>query len=250
MLWLKALHQGLASPFRAPSAPCHLPHQLERALCRAQVRSLQAKICVDDPHKREQREVVPLRHKLRAEDYVRLPSGDFFDPLFQRASRAKEIRTEHRDAGLWEKCRRLFAQPFDTGANGGHLAFDLAGWAFGRHRFGFTALVAHQTFHEPVLDHACITVIAGHLRATGPADRHRRKAATVQEQEGLLAAFESEFHRVFQRRRYPSGGQKLLAAHINRAHFGQHRLTKARRQIEALVFARLRVRPCLKARCR
>ena len=62
----------------------HLAHQLERPLCGAKVRSLQAKVGIYHPHERQMWEIVPLGHDLRADDDIRAPFGNFHHRLFQR----------------------------------------------------------------------------------------------------------------------------------------------------------------------
>ena len=60
---------------------------------------------------------------------------------------------------------------------------------------GRAALVAHQPLEEAVLDHARVAIVAADLVPAGPAQRHRRIAAAVDEQHRLLAALQPLGHR-------------------------------------------------------
>ena len=91
MFGLKGLQQRLAGGFHPPRPASDLPHQLERPLCCPQVSPLQTQIGVDHPHQRQQREIVPLGHQLRADDDVGPARRNRLDMGFQRPGRPVQV---------------------------------------------------------------------------------------------------------------------------------------------------------------
>ena len=89
---LKGLQQRGARSLGPSGAPRHLPHQLIGSFCRAQVRSHQPQIRVDDPHQREVGKIVPLRNQLRTDDDIRRPVGDPCNLGLERAGRTVHVR--------------------------------------------------------------------------------------------------------------------------------------------------------------
>ena len=146
------------------------------------------------------------------------PSAIARDLGLQRAGRSVHVRTQRRDPRVRPERRRLLAQPFHAGADGGQLALRLAGGAGLGHRFAFAALVADQALEEPVFDHARVAVIAADLMPAGPAERDRRIAAPVDEKHRLFAALKPLVDFGAQGRRYPAVARQPLDAHVDGAH--------------------------------
>ena len=230
-----------------PSGPTrHLPHQLKRAFCRAQVGPLQAQIGINHPDQGQQRKVVPLGHHLRADDDVTGPRRDFLDLLLQRAGRAEQVRRQHRHAGVGKQRAHFFVQPLDPGTDGGQPSFGLAGGAFVGHRFGFAALVAHQALLEPVLHHPRIAMITTNLVPTGPTHRCRRVTTAVDKQQRLFPLRHPRRHRIAQAWRNPTARRNIFGPQINRPHVRHLCSAKTRRQLDPFILARLRIGPCFK----
>jgi hypothetical protein len=74
-----------------------------------------------------------------------------------------------------------------------------------------------------------------------PAERERRIAATVEEQQRLLAAFERGLHRLRQPRRNIAPARRTFDAQIDRLDQGDMLAAEALRQRQAGVAAALRV---------
>ena len=194
---------------------------------------------------------MPFGNQLRANDDIRPTLCNLLDPLFQRPRRAKEVRGQHGKARFGEMHLRLFGQPLYARANGGKLALHLTAWAGLGHGFAFAALMAQQTFLEPVLHHTRVAMIATDLMPTGSADRHRRIAPAVDKQKRLLAFFQTRAHFGLQRWGNPLRRWEILVAHVDGAHIGQDRWPKPRSQLDPIIFTCVRVCPTLKAwRCR
>ena len=115
-----------------------------------------------------------------------------------------------------------------------------------RHRLRFSALMAHQPLKEPMLHHPCIAMIAADLMPARPAERHRRIAATVEEDQRLLSRFQPLRHSIPQRWRHPRAARHILRTHVNRGHLRHHCLTKSSGQSLALILAGLDIRPAFK----
>ena len=77
-------------------------------------------------------------------------------------------------------------------------------------------MVAHQSFLEPMIDQPGVAMRALQAEAAGAAQRERRIAAAVEEQQRLLAAFERALHRFGQTRRNEPPARRTLAPQVDR----------------------------------
>ena len=64
------MHENFARGFAAPGSAGNLREQLKRALARAEIGKMQRQVGVDDPDKRDVREMQTLRDHLRADKNV------------------------------------------------------------------------------------------------------------------------------------------------------------------------------------
>jgi hypothetical protein len=90
--------------------------------------------------------------------------------------------------------------------------------------------------------------VAADLVPAGPAERHRRIAAAVEEQQRLFARLEPRRDRARSVGEIQRPRRQVLGAHVDGAHLGQHRRAEPRRQVEPRVFARLGIGPALQRR--
>ena len=86
--------------------------------------------------------------------------------------------------------------------------------------------------------------------AAGAAQRQRREAAAIEEQQGLLAALQRGFHGLRQPRRDEAAARRALALEVDRLDRGQLRAAKPLRQMQMRVAAALRVDDALHRRRR
>ena len=82
-------------------------------------------------------------------------------------------------------------------------------------------MMAFEPAAESVLDQPGRAVRAFELEAAFPAERHRRIAATVQEQQRLLAAPERLGDRIDENRREPAPALGRICAHVDRGDGGK-----------------------------
>ena len=180
VLGLVGLHQREPRPLGAPGAAGDLADQLEGLLGGAQVAALQPEVGVDDPDQRQQREVVPLRDELGADDEVGAAARRSPRCAPCSAPRAVgEVGGEDREPRLGPERGRLLGEPLDAGAERGHPALDLAGRAGGGDRLGRAALVADQPLAEAVLDHPRVAV-----RRSRPGGRRRGRWSAARSRGG------------------------------------------------------------------
>src|SRR5581483_3075725 len=80
----------------------------------------------------------------------------------------------------------LFLEALDAGADSGQRLLGRAMRARLRGRHGETAMMAHQPVTEAVIDQPRVADGAGEAMAAGPAQRQRRIAAPIKEQQRLF----------------------------------------------------------------
>ena len=102
-------------------------------------------------------------------------------------------------------------------------------------------MVADEPPPEAVVDQPGVAVRAGEAEAALPAERQRRVAAAVEEQQRLLAALERGLDRLGQPRRDEASARRTLGAQIDRLDGGQMLAAEALRQVQAGVAAAPRV---------
>ena len=120
-------------------------------------------------------------------------------------------------------CRRLFRQPLDARPHRHHLALRMAVRAFLRHGFEMAAVMAHQLPPEAVLDEGGRAIGAFQPVPAGAAQRQRRIAPAIEEQQRLVALGQRLRHLLEQRRREPCAGLQRHALHVDEADLGQFR---------------------------
>ena len=111
--------------------------------------------------------------------------------------------------------------------------------------------MAHQDLPEPMLNHPHVAVRADELEAAAPADRHRRIAPPVQEQERLFAPFDCLADRECERTRNPPSARQVRFPQVDRAHFRQLGCADPNRKVHAVVLSDPCIVPGLQRRgCR
>ena len=117
-----------------------------------------------------------------------------------------------------------------------------------RPRLDVAAMMADERRAEAVLDQPCGAIGTFEAMAAGAAQRQRRIAAPVEEQERLLAAAPRLFDAGDRARRQPSPARRALALKIDRRDVGQRRLAEARGEREPAIASGLGVEPRLERR--
>ena len=96
-------------------------------------------------------------------------------------------------------------------------------------------MVAHQPPLEAVIDQPGVAIRALQAEAAGAAERERRVAAAIEEQQRLLAAFERVLHSFRQPRRDEAAARRAFAPHVDGLDHRQVRAAETLRQMDALV---------------
>ena len=102
-------------------------------------------------------------------------------------------------------------------------------------------MVADQPPLEAVIDQPGVAIRALQAEAAGAAQRERRVAAAIEEQQRLLFAFERVLHRLGQPRRDEAAARRAFAPHVDRLDRRQMRAAETLGQMDALVAAAPRV---------
>src|SRR5260370_39379953 len=102
-----------------------------------------------------------------------------------------------------------------------------------RHREA--AMMANETLTESVIDQPGIADGAGKAMPAGPAQRQRRVAATVEEQQRLLAPLDRRLDLRSEPWRDKAAARGRLAAQIDRLDMGHLRTPEPRRQHHELI---------------
>src|SRR6478752_1678327 len=98
-------------------------------------------------------------------------------------------------------------------------------------------MVADELPAEAVIDQPGVAVRAGEAEAAGAAERERRIAAAVEEEQRLLTAFDCGLDRAGERGRDEAAGRRTLAAQIDRLDRRHALAAETLRQGEALIAA-------------
>ncbi len=152
-----------------------------------------------------------LGDELRADDDVEAALRHIVELLPQPLHGVDQIARQDQDARAGKQLGRLLLQPLDAGADRDEAALRLALRALLRRRHRVAAMVANQPPLEAVIDQPGVAVRARHAVAAGVAQRQRREAAAVEEQQRLLAALERDLHRFGQSRRDEASARRPLA---------------------------------------
>ena len=172
----------------ASGAAGRLLQQLEGALGRARIAVGEADVGVDDADERQQRKVVALGDELRADDDVVGAARRRLQFLAQRLEPAGKVDDSTSDAPVRKQRVRLLGEPLDARAAGGQAVGLVALRAEVGPALDMAAMVADERAAEAMLDQPGRAVGALEAMAAGAAERERRIAAPVEEQQRLLAA--------------------------------------------------------------
>src|SRR5436305_10034248 len=134
--------------------------------------------------------MMPLGDQLRADDDIDAALFDVAEFLAHALDRSDEIAGEHHDAPVGKQRRGFLLEPLDAGPARHEGIGCLALWARGRRRRREAAMMADKLVLEAVIDQPSVAVRAIEPKAAGAAERERRIAAAVQEQQCLLAALQ------------------------------------------------------------
>src|SRR5262245_54289188 len=99
------------------------------------------------------------------------------------------------------------------------------------------AVVADELALEAVIDQPSVAVRAGEAEAAGAAQRQRRIAAAVQEEQRLFLALERVLRRFGEPRRDEAAARRAFAPHVDRLDRRQVLPAEPLGQSEALVAA-------------
>ena len=108
--------------------------------------------------------------------------------------------------------------------------------------------MADEPLEKPVFDHAGVAMLTPDLLSARPAQRDRRIAAPVEEQQRLLTARDPALHGGGEAGRDPAPRLHPFTAHVDGMHCGQGRRAEPRVQIDAVVFAGIRIGPAFQRR--
>ena len=233
MLGLMRLQERSAMSFGPPGAARHLMQELERALGGARIAVAQAQVGVDHADQIEAREMVALGDELRADDDVEAAFGDRVEFLPQPLDRFDQIARQHHDARVGKQRRHLLLQTLDAGTDGDKGIRRAAFRADGRTRRRKAAMMTDELTPEPMVDQPGIAVRALQAKAAGAAQRQRRIAAPVEEQERLLLARQRLGHRFGQARRDEAATRRPFAGEVDRLDHRQMLAAEALRQVRA-----------------
>src|SRR6266567_9106617 len=113
--------------------------------------------------------------------------------------------------------------------------------AFLRLRGIEAAMMADELAPEAVIDQPGVAVRTIEPEAAGAAQRERRIAATIEEQQGLLTAFQRRLHRTGKTRRDEASARRAFAPQVDRLDRRFALTAKAQRQREAMIASAPRV---------
>ena len=176
-----------AAALLAPGAADHLVEQLKRPLGGARIAIAQAQIGIDDADQIEPREIVALRDQLRADDDVDAALRDFVEFAAHGLDRGDQIARQHHGARVRKQLRRLLLQALDAGTDRDQRFLGRAMRADIRARHREAAMVTDQPLAKAVIDQPGVADRAGKAMPAGAAQRQRRIAAAIEEQQRLLA---------------------------------------------------------------
>src|SRR6266436_8833456 len=97
--------------------------------------------------------------------------------------------------------------------------------------------MAHEVAPEAVVDQPGVAIGAGKPEAAGTAQRQRRVAAAVEEQERLLLALQRDLHRLGKARCHEASARRTFAGEVDRLDGGQVRAAEPLRQMQPPVAA-------------
>ena len=214
VLRVECLDDRFSRSFAAAGPPGHLGQELKRTLGRAEIREPQPHVRGNDANQRHARKIVPLRNHLRADHDVNLARRKLRQARRQRPLEADRIAIDATDACLWKPFPELLLDLL--GAKSG--LFEVRRRALPTGRWHFDCVVAVVTPGAPTTPHAVhgqreTAIGAVEVVSALPAEHGGRVAATVEQEDGLLAAAEPA--QAGSAWRSSSGGEALPSAAWN-----------------------------------
>ena len=179
-----------AAAFLAARAADHLMQQLECALGSARVTLAEAEIRIDHADEIEPREIVAFGDKLRADDDIDTPFRDVAEFLrmvsieAMRSLDSTMVRVSGNSACA-SSCSRSTPGP----RRQARLRRTVRAGSGRRHREA--AMMTDQPLAEAMIDQPGVADGAGEAMPAGAAQRQRRIAATIEEQQRLLAPLDA-----------------------------------------------------------
>jgi hypothetical protein len=198
-------------------------------------------IGIDDPDQRHQRKIVPLGDQLRADDDIGLALGDRVELQPQPLHPAHDVGGQHDRPSLREMAFHLLGDPLHPRPAGDEMVEGAAFRAGLGRALVIAALMALQLFLEPVLDQPAGALRALEAMAADPAERQRRIAAPVEEQQRLLLLLHRLADRPHQHRRQEAAALRRMPAHVDQMQIGQRRVAESGRQMDGRVAPALAV---------
>ena len=104
-----------AAALIAPGTADHLIEQLKSPLGGARIAIAQTEIRIDDADQIEPREIMPLRHQLRADDDIDAAFRDFIQLAAHGLDRGDQVARQHHGARVRKQLRRLLLQTSTPG---------------------------------------------------------------------------------------------------------------------------------------
>ena len=198
--------------------------------------------------------MVPLCHHLRADDDIDLAIGDRPDKSLGTGRCCHGIAREHREPGFGKAVQYFFGKPFHPRTAGLHAVFLAAFGTIALRARLIAAIMAFQPAGQPVCHHPAVAIRAGDLVAATAAQRKRRIAPAVQEQQRLLAGLQPLVDGLDQRRGKPGATLRRCAAQIDGADFRKLCQADPFRQRDAAISRRVPrhacIHPAFQRRCR
>src|SRR5262249_15899149 len=179
--------------------------------------------------------VMALGDELGADDDVEAAFGDVVELRAQALDRFDEIARQHQNAAFREELRRLLLEPLDARADGDEGFGGLAVPPLRPPRNREAAMVADEPTPEAVIDQPGVAIRAAQAKAALPAQRQRRIAAAVEEQQRLLAALDRRLDRLREPRCDVAPARRSLDAHVDGLDGGKMLAAEALRQVQARV---------------
>ena len=241
MVGLMGLQVSNAAALLAAGAPDHLVEQLKRPLGGARIAIAEAEIGIDDADQIEPREIMPLRHELRADDDIDAAFRDLVQFAAHGLDRGDEVARQHHGARAGKRCSRLFLQALHARADRDQRFLRRAVRADMRPRHRETAMVADQPLAKAVIDQPGVADGAGKTMPAGAAQCQRRITAAIEEQQRLLAPLDRVLDLLGQPRRNETAARRRLPPQIDRLDLRHVLAAEPRGQRDALVAAPARI---------
>ena len=165
----------------APAPPCELRDELERPLLGPEVGEGETRVRIDDRGDLDAREVVALRHHLRADQNCRARRGEPLERLAQSPRPGGGVRIEADPLESGHPTRQLGVEPLRACTDAGEL--DRAALrARLRHLDGVPAVVAVEP-GVPVQRQCDVAAAAAPRRAAGAAVDRARQPPAIEEKD-------------------------------------------------------------------